>query len=112
MPRKPRQPLPFVEKMRKLSAAALDSRACSDGQPSAASLSADDRLDDLPTRIRRILGLADQTTHTRGHMLFFVMYDIESNKVRRLVSRYLQEKGCSRIQRSIFLASTTTAVYN
>lgn len=45
-------------------------------------------------------------------MLFFVMYDIENNKVRRLVVRYLQKSGCTRIQKSIFLADSTMAVYN
>ena len=45
-------------------------------------------------------------------MLFFVMYDIESNKVRRLIVRYLQKLGCTRIQKSIFLAENTMAVYN
>ncbi|WP_311566681.1 CRISPR-associated endonuclease Cas2 [Porphyromonas uenonis] len=29
------------------------------------------------------------------------MYDIESDKVRRLVAKYLIGKGCTRIQRSI-----------
>lgn len=37
-------------------------------------------------------------------MLFFVMYDIESNKVRRYVVKYLEKKGCFRVQKSIFLA--------
>lgn len=37
-------------------------------------------------------------------MLFFVMYDIESNKVRYNVVKYLERMGCHRIQKSIFLA--------
>ena len=37
-------------------------------------------------------------------MLFFVMYDIESNKVRNLVAKYLIRMGCTRIQKSFFLA--------
>lgn len=45
-------------------------------------------------------------------MLFFVMYDIESNKVRRLVCKYLQRKGGSRIQKSIFLANTPVGTFN
>ncbi len=45
-------------------------------------------------------------------MLFFVMYDIENDKVRRLVVRYLQKLGCTRIQKSIFLAEGPVAVYN
>lgn len=45
-------------------------------------------------------------------MLFFVMYDIESNKVRRLIAKYLQRKGCMRIQRSIFLADLSMTDYD
>ena len=38
-------------------------------------------------------------------MLFFVMFDIESNKVRYNVIKYLERMGCHRIQKSIFLAN-------
>ena len=44
-------------------------------------------------------------------MLFFIMYDIESNKVRREIAKYLEDKGCFRIQKSIFLASADRSVY-
>ena len=43
-------------------------------------------------------------------MLFFVMYDIEDNKVRTLVAHYLEKKGCMRIQKSIFLANMDAKV--
>lgn len=39
------------------------------------------------------------------------MYDIESNKVRTLIHKYLKRKGCTPIQRSIFLANTSMDVY-
>ena len=45
-------------------------------------------------------------------MLFFVMYDIESNKVRHQVAKYLIKRGCFRIQRSIFLADLTPETYS
>lgn len=45
-------------------------------------------------------------------MLFFVMYDISDNKVRNLVVKYLQKKGCVRIQKSIFLANLTPATFS
>lgn len=45
-------------------------------------------------------------------MIFFVMYDIESNKVRRVVSKYLLHQGCTRIQKSVFLADNDRLVYN
>ena len=44
-------------------------------------------------------------------MLFFVMYDIESNKVRYNVVKYLERMGCTRIQKSIFLADLSVGVY-
>lgn len=40
------------------------------------------------------------------------MYDIESNKVRALVHKYLKRMGCTPIQRSIFLADTEIETYN
>lgn len=44
-------------------------------------------------------------------MLFFVMYDIESNKVRSLIHKYLKRMGCTPIQRSIFLADAPVETY-
>ena len=45
-------------------------------------------------------------------MLFFVMYDIESDKVRYDIAKYLERKGCTHIQRSIFLADLDKTVYD
>ena len=44
-------------------------------------------------------------------MLFFIMYDIESNKVRYNIVKYLQRMGCYRIQKSIFLANLSMEKY-
>lgn len=71
-------------------------------------------LDDLPTleeRLQVILGLAKKKNKERGNMLFFVMYDIESNKVRYNISKYLERMGCQRIQKSIFLADLSIEKY-
>lgn len=40
------------------------------------------------------------------------MYDIESDKVRRLIVKYLQRKGCTRVQRSVFLADLPLKEYD
>lgn len=71
----------------------------------------DEGLEDLDTRVRRILGILEKPNRKHTNMLFFVMYDIENNKVRRLVAKYLLEKGCFRIQDSIFLADLSTEKY-
>jgi CRISPR-associated endonuclease Cas2 len=39
------------------------------------------------------------------------MYDIENNKVRNQIAKYLIKKGCTRVQRSIFLADLNTDTY-
>ena len=44
-------------------------------------------------------------------MLFFVMYDIESNRVRRQIVKYLERQGCTRVQKSIFLADLPISQY-
>lgn len=63
-------------------------------------------------RVRRVLGLVNRKERQPTNMLFFVMYDIESNKVRRLVAKYLEQKGCTRVQRSIFLADLDPQTYH
>lgn len=45
-------------------------------------------------------------TKPKTNMIYFVMYDIENDKVRKKVSDYLLEKGLYRVQRSIFLGET------
>lgn len=44
-------------------------------------------------------------------MIFFVMYDIESTKVRNQVAKYLLKNGCVRVQKSIFLADLPLNTY-
>lgn len=105
MPRKRKPPLSFVQKMKALAESGI-----SDG-PSPGDVE-DDPLTPLSLRVDRILGLTEKARKQNGRMLFFVMYDIESNKVRNLVVRYLQKSGCTRIQKSIFLAESPVATYN
>lgn len=117
MPRKKKPPLSFTERMSKISAARIgrgDEGNCMvSGIDDAKQQTPDDlALEPLDVRIKRILGITDKVKKTPGDMIFFVMYDIENDKVRRLVSKYLQRKGCTRIQRSIFLANTPVETYN
>ena len=63
-----------------------------------------DEIESLELRLHKILDIVENPNRNAGNMIFFVMYDIASNKVRRAVVKYLQRKGCHRVQRSIFLA--------
>jgi CRISPR-associated protein Cas2 len=62
-----------------------------------------DDLASLEQRVKQILGIIDKK-HNQLYMTFFVMYDIENNRVRNQVVKYLIRNGCMRIQKSIFLA--------
>jgi len=39
-------------------------------------------------------------------MICFIMYDIEHNKIRNHIARYLIRKGCMRVQKSVFIVQT------
>lgn len=73
--------------------------------------SAWESLQSIEKRIERVIGIANNKERNVTDMLFFVMYDIESNKVRQQVSKYLLKMGCFRIQRSIFLADLSPEKY-
>lgn len=109
MPRKKKPPLPLAEQMRKLRASSLTSSA---REQRAAERSGCDELGSLEERVKKLLGIVERQKKNKGKMLFFVMYDIESNKVRALVHKYLIRKGCTPIQRSIFLADASLEVYD
>jgi len=99
--------LSYLEELRRLKRAGVS------GEQNLNRISND--LSDLPTldqRIKKILLLCEQPTKRINDVLFFVMYDIESNKVRYNVVKYLERQGCIRIQKSIFLADLSSEKYN
>lgn len=107
MKKQGRKPLTFVEKMQKfvhagISGSEVPNRLANDW----------DEISSVEERARKIIGLINRKNRPASNMLFFVMYDIESNKVRRLVVKYLQRKGCTRVQRSIFLADLEKSEYD
>lgn len=65
----------------------------------------------IDERVHQLLGFINKSNRPATNMLFFIMYDISSNKVRNLVSKFLIRKGCFRIQRSIFLADLSVDTY-
>ncbi len=107
MPRKKKPPLSFVERMQKIRKAQL-LHPISDLSPKES----EEQIGTIENRVKKLLGIVEQLKKQSGKMLFFVMYDIESNKVRALVHKYLERRGCTPIQRSIFLGNTSTEVYS
>jgi CRISPR-associated protein Cas2 len=70
-----------------------------------------DELDNLDERINKILNLLNQSQKSTD-MLYFIMYDIEHNKIRNYIARYLTEKGCVRLQKSVFLGSSDRKTFD
>ena len=105
--RKKRKPISPLEALRKLAQAGVQ-----DSPRPTRHIDRDlDELPSLESRISCLLGIANETDRLTTNMIFFTMYDIESNKVRRLVAKYLISKGCTRIQDSIFLADLPRPTY-
>lgn len=100
MPRKKKKPLSFVEKVTRLKKSGLDHSIPIDQH--RVNL---EELETVNERIKKILQLSKRTVKG-DHMLYFIMYDVEDNKVRREIFKYLKDKGCLHIQKSIFLASS------
>lgn len=102
---KPRQT--FLQKMNKLKRAGISSN-----HPISTSINDPSPITDISERVRQIIGLINTPNKNRYSMTFFVMYDIENNKVRYQIAKYLERKSCIRVQRSIFLADLSSDVYN
>ena len=104
--KKKKDALTYLQKLRKLKTSGLEH------SPVVNRVAND--LDALPTleeRVRTILGIIKKREIIANDMLFFVMYDIESNKVRYNIVKYLERMGCFRIQKSIFLANLSMEKY-
>ena len=72
-------------------------------------------LDAIPTlteRIRQILRIVTTSETKPGYMICFIMYDISSNKVRGIIAKFLLNRGCTRVQKSIFMASLPSETIN
>ena len=104
--KKKKSEMSFVEKMLLLHKAGLTHNNMSSETKDY------DEIDDLSLRIKKILEISERNHLDSKKMLYFVMYDIENNKVRTLISKYLIKKGCQRVQKSIFFAESERSVYN
>ncbi len=58
----------------------------------------------LPNRLQHILNILKSKPIKATDMLYLIMYDIENDKIRTLIARYLEKNGCIRIQKSVYLA--------
>ncbi len=73
---------------------------------------APDELLPVSERVQKVIQIVGQASQKANTMIYFIMYDIENNKVRTYIAKYLIKKGCYRVQKSIFLANTERKVYH
>ena len=104
--RKKKEPLPYIEVLRRLAHA-----GAKDSPDVNRATGTTEDMPSLRDRVDFLIGGVNRQQRKATDMLFFIMYDIESNKVRREIAKYLEDKGCFRIQKSIFLASADRSVY-
>jgi CRISPR-associated endonuclease Cas2 len=71
----------------------------------------DKRMQELPRRIQSLISIIDTNKLNFNEMIYLVMYDIENNKVRTTLAKYLLKKGCVRIQKSVYIARTDRKIY-
>jgi len=100
MPKPKQVHITLREKLEKMKAAGLLM------PPDLPPVNEQDPLPPLPDRIKTILGIIRHKPQKATTMNYLIMYDIENDKVRRLVSKYLEKQGCLRIQKSVFMANT------
>lgn len=105
MSRKKKEPISFVQMVQKLKRTGIS------GSPMPNRLISNEEQVAISDTIKSVLGITEKTKKGNNRMIFFVMYDIESNKVRTLISKYLERKGCIRIQKSIFLADLDRTIF-
>ena len=61
--------------------------------------------DGLPALLAGWLDWLGKTPPKRPEEMYcFIYYDIENNKIRRMVARLLEKQGCIRVQKSVFFA--------
>jgi CRISPR-associated protein Cas2 len=64
-------------------------------------------------RITRVMSIfAEKASGLKtDEVLFWVCYDISNNRIRRYLAKYLKQKGCIRVQRSVFLGRLKRSRY-
>lgn len=96
----------FSEQISKIKAAGI----VSPGSINPSKFASDVQI--LSERVEAIIQFMRKAgTKKINEMLCFIFYDIENNKVRTKIAKYLIRKGCIRVQKSVFLAKIDRKVF-
>lgn len=98
MPKPPKKEFDLKEKIQKIKASGILANP-----EEKQKIDPEDELLPLSGRIEKILGIFQGKPQKSTTMNYLIMYDIQNNKVRNLVAKYLIKNGCVRVQKSVFL---------
>jgi CRISPR-associated protein Cas2 len=99
MARKKKKELSFYERIVKIKRAGLESNQ------DLVYVPKDYDLLPLSERLPLVDKVLSQYSNKKiDEMYAFIMYDIANDKVRTHISKYLIKQGCTRVQKSVFLA--------
>jgi len=107
--RKKRREITFAERMKALGRAGLKHSDSMRPDPRVSR-----SLEGLE-REERLTKLIEVLTKTKdmnpGNVLTFIMYDIENDRIRRYISKYLEKQGYVRVQKSVFFGNVSRALH-
>lgn len=99
MPQKKRKELSFYERIMRIRKAGLESKG------DLVSVPRNYAMLPLAERLPLVDKVLSQYSNKKlDEMYAFIMYDIENDKVRTHIAKYLIKQGCTRVQKSVFLA--------
>lgn len=105
--RKKRQPKSFAERM-----AALGKAGLKYSETMRPAKSPEKELEGLEreARVKKLIEILEKTRDMKpGNILAFIMYDVESNRIRRYIAKYLEKQGYIRVQKSVFFGNVSRA---
>ncbi|MBL7112190.1 MAG: CRISPR-associated endonuclease Cas2 [Bacteroidales bacterium] len=107
--RKKKREITFAERMQRLYMAGLkDSDALLPDPRKRTELEQLER----EQRLEKLMQILHKNREMKtGYILTFIMYDIENNRIRRYISKYLEKKGYVRVQKSVFFGNVPRALH-
>jgi len=109
MAKRKKKPLSFAEKLRQLREAGIEPYHRYRQEEDSFDA---DQVEPLPARIGRILDfLRRPRPKNADTMYYFILYDITDDRIRNYIAKYLLERGCIRIQKSVYMAHLQKSAY-
>jgi CRISPR-associated protein Cas2 len=107
--RKRKQTKTFAERMAALGKAGLKySESMRPESETASKLKGLEREE----RLQKLIELLKKTSIMNpGNVLAFIMYDIENNRIRRYIAKYLEKQGYIRVQKSVFFGNVPRTLH-